>query len=433
MRGRYSGRTTYLSGRIIRRLLATAFLLGAALPLSAAVADEPTPDVAPDVTMVETPSWVQFTNRNGAWTIFTRCLGPRAHRRFPVTVGPGYIARAQRLVDGVVVTNDERRAGPGNAPGNGGLGGFGWHGARRGGSTFDYNHAWSIDGRTCAADGWALGRPFRPGVGVHAWRVTEAPNVVAGVGHLSVDVWLADVYGPLVRLRYRYEVHPEVVRMQLWVTEIARGGHAYVKEPKALAAAGGGGYTRMVVLDGRERIARNDLSENRDGDWQSRDCIWMGVNAYEHTGQCDADARERVRFDFGDYASGADGRCADRCLKVAMHAMSVGGRTALWEGSGLGLDGWAMASGRRPAYALRDSRLDGVRWSCKAGSSSAPIVRRWELVGYAKNAAGEYAPATAMFHGWEGGRGFGDCEPQSRRFGPRGEIWAVEAEFSFGD
>ena len=402
--------------------------------MSAAVADVPAPDVVPDVTMVQTPDWVQFTNRNGAWTIFTRCLGPRAHRRFPVTVGPGYIARAQRLVDGVVVTNDERRVGPGNAPGNGGLGGFGWHGARRGGPTFDYNHAWSIDGRNCGADGWAYGHPFRPGVGVYAWRVTEPAGIVAGVGHLSVDVWLADVYGPLVRLRYRYEVHPDAVRMQLWVMEIAGGGRrAFVKEPKVLAAADGGGYTRMVVLNTRGDVAQNALSENHDGAWTSRDCMWMGVNARLHTGQCDANDRERVRFDFGDYSSGVDGRCAGRCLNVTMHALSLAGRTALWEGSGLGLDGWAVASGQRAAYAHRDSRLDGVRWSCKARSSSAPIVRRWELVGYSKTALGAYAPATAMFHGWEGGRGFGDCEPQSRLFGPRGEIWAVEGEFSFGD
>jgi hypothetical protein len=74
-----------------------------------------------------------------------------------------------------------------------------------------------------------------------------------------------------------------------------------------------------------------------------------------------------------------------------------------------------------------------MRWSCKAASSGAQIVRRWELVGYSKTVLGQYAPATAMFHGWEGGRGFGDCEPQSRRFGPRGETWSVAAEYWFGD
>jgi hypothetical protein len=318
----------------------------------------------PDVTFVQTPDWVQFTNRNGAWTIFTRCLGPRAHDRYPVTVGPGYIARAVRTVDGVLVTNDERRAGGANAPGNGGLGGFGWHGARRNGPTFDYNHAWSIDGRTCAGDGWARGRPFRPGIGVDRSSVVEEPSVVDGVGHLAVDVWLRDVDGPLLRLRYRYVVEPDVVTMQLRIIELSRGLPAFVKEPKVLAAADGGGYTRMVVFDSDGRIAHNRLSENHDGDWRSYDCMWMGSNAYVHTGQCDAPARDRVRFDFGNYASGAEGYCNGRCLDVTMEALSPTGQAVPWEGSGYGLDGWALASAARRPYAPRDSKLDGVRWSC---------------------------------------------------------------------
>jgi hypothetical protein len=87
------------------------------------------------------------------------------------------------------------------------------------------------------------------------------------------------------------------------------GGRAFVKEPKLLVAVDGGGYTRMVVLDRAGRVARNALERNRDGGWSSDACVWMGVNAREHTGQCDAVDRLRVRFDFGDYASGADGRC----------------------------------------------------------------------------------------------------------------------------
>ncbi len=43
-----------------------------------------------------------------------------------------------------------------------------------------------------------------------------------------------------------------------------------------------------------------------------------------------------------------------------------------------------------------------------------------------------YVAATAMFPAWEGGRGYGDCEPLSRAFGLRGETWSVVASYWFG-
>jgi hypothetical protein len=84
----------------------------------------------------------------------------------------------------------------------------------------------------------------------------------------------------------------------------------------------------------------------------------------------------------------------------------------------------------RPEYARHDSLLDGVRWGCKASSTASPLLRRWELGGGARR-DGRYAAASAMFPAWEGGRGFGDCEPLSRTFGPRGESWNVLASYWF--
>ena len=102
---------------------------------------------------------------------------------------------------------------------------------------------------------------------------------------------------------------------------------------------------------------------------------------------------------------------------------------APWE-SGRGLDGWAVASSDRRAYAGEDSANDGVRWSCKAHDTANGLVRRWELGGGPRNAAGAYMAANFMFPAWEGGRGFGDCEPLSRTYGPRGESWTVLATYS---
>src|SRR5207245_1800847 len=80
---------------------------------------------------------VTFRNLDGAWTIYTRCANG---------AGPGYVVRVVRA-DGAVVTDDQHRTGGSNKPGNGGLGEFGWHGARRHGSAFDYGYAWTMGGR----------------------------------------------------------------------------------------------------------------------------------------------------------------------------------------------------------------------------------------------------------------------------------------------
>ena len=154
----------------------------------------------------------------------------------------------------------------------------------------------------------------------------------------------------------------------------------------------------------------------------------------------------RLRDDFGGYGSGADGRCgAQGCLLVRMvaapsalrsSAASGAGAEALWQNARTGLDGWAIASAARQRYAPEDSAVDGVRWGCKGPSvasppnTSAPILRRWELVGGARSSTGGYAAASVLFNGWEGGRGYDDCEPDSRVFGPRGESWTQHATYT---
>jgi hypothetical protein len=349
-----------------------------------------------------------FRNRDGAWTIFTRCV-----RRRDTTVGPGYVARVVRF-DGVTVTNDVRRPFPMQSPGFGGLGGFGFHASRRHGQAFDYDFAWHVNGRTC-------GR-----IGVVRSRVVEEPRIDDGAGSLTIDVFLGDNASPLrdalVRVRYRYRVLADEVRAAIAVTELCRRGRcgwgtrAFLKEPKLVAAVNGGGYRRQVVLNSRGVVARNRIEGYR-GD---RSCVWTGTDPRRRTGHCDDDDRTTARFDFG-----AARPCAGRCLVVRM--TSVG---APWE-SGRGLDGWATASSGRAAYAREDSATDGVRWSCKAHDTANGIVRRWELGGGPTDARGAYTAANFMFPAWEGGRGYGDCEPLARTYGPRGESWTVLATYAF--
>jgi hypothetical protein len=342
------------------------------------------------------PGGVTFRNLDGAWTIYTSC---------GQGVGPGYVARVVRS-DGVVVSDDRGRPGGSNTPGNGGLGEFGWHGSRRVGPAFNYDDAWTIDGRTCGS------------VGVARAAVVDPPRVADGVGRLTVDVFLRDNHvargQALVRVRYRYRVQPRVVDAAIGVTELCRDGdcgwhgRAFVKEPKLQASVTGGGYSRLVVVDADGRVARNRIEH------PGRACVWSGVDARRATAQCDDPQRERVRFEGPGVSA----------LNVRMTAVG-----ALWQ-SGRGLDGWALAAVTRQPYARSDSLLDGVRWGCKAHSTANPVLRRWELGGGAKR-NGSYVAASAMFPAWEGGRGFGDCEPLARPFGPRGESWNVLASYWF--
>jgi len=339
-----------------------------------------------------------FRNLDGAWTIYTRCANG---------AGPGYVVRVIRS-DGAVVTDDQHRTGGSNKPGNGGLGEFGWHGARRHGRTFDYDYAWTIDGRTCGS------------VGVDRARIVAEPRVVDGVGRMTIDVFLKDNHvspaQPLVRVRYRYRVRPRVVRAAIDVTELCGDGRcgwkgrAFVKEPKLEASIDGGGYTQMVVLDANGEVARNAIEHT------GAPCVWSGTDARTQTLQCDDDLRKTLRFEGPQVPA----------LNVSMTTPD-----GLWE-SGRGLDGWALASRSRAEYARSDSALDGVRWGCKAHSTGSGVLRRWELGGGAKHADGTYAAASALFPAWEGGRGYGDCEPLSRAFGPRGETWSVLAAYWFG-
>ena len=91
--------------------------------------------------------------------------------------------------------------------------------------------------------------------------------------------------------------------------------------------------------------------------------------------------------------------------------MVARGANGRWEGSGSGLDEWAVAA---TAYAPAPSDADGpapmhystgtdTRWDCNGGSPDGDGVRQWELVGGAPG-----FPLAVFFHGWEGGRIQGD-------------------------
>ena len=391
-----------------------------------------------------------FENRDGRWTIYKRCLGPAARTRLGLrwrrhTVGPGYVARVVRF-DGVRVVDDEHGAGGLNAPGNGGLGGFGFHLAR-GHAPFELGlrNAWNVDGRTCAPD--------NRGFGVLTASVVQPPSVDAAGGHMAVDVWLRDAWGrtghgpdvtrdgvgdALARVRYRYEVGPSDVRALITVTTYcdtgcARGpGPAYLKEPKLVAAVNDSPYPDISVRTDSGALA-TDARPTTEG------CFWRYAapdpTRVTQTNQCYADDRARSRFDYDPHA--ADAECAT-CLNVVMRAYAPAERaTSPWENAasepctGAGLDSMACAAGERESANDRDRGcLRGclsIAWHC-GGGVFTDASRTWELVGGAKR--GGYVGASVLHNGWAGGNGAYDCEPLSRRM--VSETYSVFASYSVG-
>jgi hypothetical protein len=394
---------------------------------------------------------ITFGNDDGEWVIYTDCYGPKKRGGENVAVGPGYIARVtlQRTPpDGNRTIIDDEQ-GPGkhngvlNAPGFGGLGAFGWHHSRGKGSyDFGDDNAWNLDGRHCAEDNGNFG--------VSGAQVVEGPSVSEdGVGALSVDVFFTDGWtqgAPLMSVRYRYRFHHDVVKMWAAATQHCdKGmcgsdtpGPAYIKEPKFVAGVTGGGYKRLLILNDESQVATNSVSTTKY-------CAWRGTDPVKSTGQCDADRRARARFDFRDAlpTSAADngGDCdtgSHPCFNVVMRGyqtptngdVSIGGSTSAWEGSGVGLDAWALSAAARSAVNVADSPAGNAQWSCHGGDPDLQQQRRWELAGGPKNGSGEYQAASVFFHAWEGGTGAYDCEPLSRRFGPEGESFAIHAEYA---
>jgi hypothetical protein len=443
---------------------------------------EGTPPVVPGVTWTENPTAIRFRNADGVWTIYKRCIDAvSGGRRY--TVGPGYIARLER--NGVAIVDDFRGRSDTWSPGfinavNGGLGTFGWHHARGpvngtpagddpttpAVETATGRTPQVIEGRMCAATNGEYG--------VYARNWYAATRVSPSKVNYTIDVWLRDRYGntgvgpleaAITRIRYRYTFRRSSVSLWALVTTYAApnaAGTPFVKEPKFTALTRGGGFSRIASFngaDGRE-FAVGVLKGEPEG------------TAVLDTDHSSADGRKRVRWDFETKSTATEGspRCTTTapCLNVVARSFPTTTapagilRTepaANWEGSGIGLDRWAVISASRAKSYPRDTWGDNSVSRCKtppratddldgkhkvdvyelskASERAAPDmdqVREWELGGWKSGPdSNPYHAALTLFPAWENGRGGWDCEPLQRQFGPSGESWGSYFSYSLND
>ena len=330
-------------------------------------------------------------NDAGEFTVYSRFVEQGGRH-----AGPGYVARwvapdGRLLVDGLatgfVSAND---------PAIGGIGIPAWHHFRANGEADIWRRGWEVN-------------PLRAApCGVSASRVSDEPWLDRyGNVRTSLEVDFADLYGPVMTVRWDYIVEQRSLRA--WVTFTHRwdggGFAAFLKEPK-LTIGFAEPFERADVYDADNRLlGAHDLTGVRD--------------PTRHTVQLRDPSRARVCLLPGDVNVVACGAEAHR--HGADRRVSRYGVRRAWCGSGGGLDGWAEAANGRQMFERTHTKP-----YCLQGPGGT-LSRNWEI---AKRGD---APLSLMLHGWEGGTGLPDCLACARAFGPASERWTAYLCVSLGD
>jgi hypothetical protein len=333
-----------------------------------------------------------FVLRNdaGEFTVFSQFFESGGRR-----TGPGYVSRwvapdGRVLVDGLktgfVSAND---------PAVGGIGIPAWHHFRANGEASIWNRGWEINPLRLAP------------VGVSGSRVVDGPRLDGKSNvRASFEVDFADLYGPVMSVRYDYIAEARCLRSWVTFTQRWDGSQfpAFIKEPK-LTIGLASPFEAAEVFDAEAgSLGRRDLTKLSD--------------PARHTIQLRNPARARVCFLPGELNVIARGASAQRYSPDGR--VSRYGTRKPWFGSGCGLDAWAEAANARSVFEQADTKP-----YCMQGAGGT-LSRNWEI---AKRGA---APASLMLHGWEGGFGLPDCLACARAFGQAGEGWTAYVCVSLG-
>ena len=324
---------------------------------------------------------VRFANDDGEWSILKNHFTSPNGQKW---AGPGYIYRFKETKTPQQRLWVEDLNQPGgtsiNDPDYGGLGCFGIQWARNFGETIE---KWDLNGRM---DGTV------DGFGVSGTEIITEPYVAeSGIGYFAIVVSFRDGWtDPLLKVTYDYEFHDSQVALYTTVETgpPAGPGATYVKEPKFVASVApqGGPDFEEVKLFNRAGglIATYDLSQIKD---PGKSTIQLAQNA-----------RARARFGKAT-AQGSIGK--------TFNLIAGDGHVFLgdWEGGVNGLDAWAVDANNLPRLSE-----EGESYCLNPAGN---LKRRWEI---AKR--GTSPKTNLMFHSWEGGFGYPDCEKAARTYIP---------------
>jgi hypothetical protein len=395
--------------------------------------------LAPAAAHADTTSWGSGTDANGGsyyvfhnlhgdYTIYTTC-GPNQRG------GPGYISKVVSKASGSDATMldepgdttavvDDRHGG--GAP-TLGIGKFVFRIFRQGDDTPQYGHSypienpsgqylrnsWPVTGAMCAsANGWYPSAPdsthYWPaphdladavagsGIGVTGQSVVSAPATdSSGVTRFKMSVQFGDFFNTdILHVLYSWEFDDKNVKMWNRVVVdcqsascMANGGYQewlYVKGPKFTAgldgwAAPNVGFKHLQTFD--DSATPVPLTT----------CIYSNDYNYSNqTNKCGDVGRSRVRWDYSATPGDTNGYCSTTqpCFNAVMRAygnnnvadITPGFASHRWEGSGYGMDQWAVTEGDYPSsYSAPNDT------NCASAAASGPagdVNRKWELIGY---------------------------------------------------
>jgi hypothetical protein len=416
-----------MSARFVRyRLVLCTVLMaivGAALANAA---------IAGSVTMNVQPNYVEFTNNQATWRIYTHCADG---------VGPGYVAQVRMKVTNRVLLDDTnagtqdyggipRGSDPHNIRVPLGLGKFIFRDARATqGTALSYTgnilssggNTFVMDERHCAGDPWGSqsnpNPPSQdPGVnGSLSGPINGTPSYdsINDVGSVDVVTVFQDSQSSdILRVLHRWKVYPNYIKMWADVIEDCSSGtcpNAWIKGPKFVAGLNG-------TPDGVKFSQVTTYNSTGTGvcaaDYGAPD-----TNAGPCPVGTGADGRARAQYNYvspthSPAAAGDSPNCSSsqRCFNSIFRAYSPsnrniipGGTARNWYGDALSLDGWAYSA---QFYSTEGTAGSG---NCTFQTSTgAADSRKWEAPGDKTDTNGDglinyadlYSFVAGYFFGW---------------------------------
>jgi hypothetical protein len=396
----------------------------------------------PPVTMTETTDSVTFTNDDGQWTIYKRCVGTNSTNG----VGPAYISRYV-TPRGKVAVDGIGKAGSGEFvhPDRGGIGLFGYFEARGNPPYVDDDPAtgdtaWNVSLRRCGAD------LEQNGVGVTSWGQPRY-GVGATGGYYNQEVMLGDTWEPrMVEVKYRWQFTSYGVHLYAAVIEkcpngscgAGAPGFAYIKAPQFVTNINGplmpeeSNSSKPKHISTFERSGKwlgesCDVDDDRNCTHSGYRCDWplpISSHPERSTGKCYAETRSRVRLDYDETTTRGDcDASGGDCFNIVAGALGVTtgpepeplNAATLWQSAAqLGFDYWARVADGRPDPGGLGCELAG------SGSDVSSVAdwrsRNWEY-GVITDSTGRLDKASIGAKAWDGCQNYYDAPAFFRRFG----------------
>lgn len=138
------------------------------------------------------------------------------------------------------------------------------------------------------------------------------------------------------------------------------------------------------------------------------ECTWKpgwNVSPSLDTGHCFYDQRARTRLDYGNGSIAAGCNTTSQlCFDVVARAYPItsgdalpGSSAADWEGSGLGLDQWAVNAQNDPAAGGEACGIEGNQVTSPANQ----YARNWEYVVNTGSSSGNFINAEVLDKAWD--------------------------------